>query len=351
MNKSIFFGALIALVGLIGANSVYTVQEGQQALVFQLGEIVGQEQAPGLKYKLPFIQNVVYYDRRLLPLETPALQIRLNTGFNNEVVSDNNDDSIITNEAQIGETISVQSFARFHITDPQLFFRSHTNEETARVNLNTSLRDAINSVLGKSHLDDVLSNAEIDLDTFPFDVDLEAAYKTLLLERATTDEEIAEIEAGNYPSPRITDIITAVVNDKNNVRGTGVLVHDVRFTRVTLPDANRDAIYRQMITERQSLAEQLRAEGRAQATEIRANAERERDIRLAEALSNADIVRGEGDSDAIATYGAAYGQDPEFYAFYRSLEAYRTSMGADSDTMMVLSPTSDFFEFFGDLPD
>lgn len=359
MNKQMILGALVALIGITAASSLYTVREFEQILVFQFGEIVRAETEAGLKWKIPLIQNIMRVEKRLLPLETGRLNLALATeGESRQVerslteVLENDIDAeaeelLRVAQAQVGERLEVEAFARYMILDPVLFYESFGSEQAVQDRISSPLQNAIRTTLAKLRLEDVLANQRKPIETYKFEnIDLKHAYRELLLTRADSEDARERVMAGDHPDPSVTDIIAAVLNQRDNVLGTGVWIRDVRFFNVSLPTTNRDAIYRRMITERQSLAEQLRAAGRARALEIRSNAEKERDVRLAEAQAEAERIRGRGDATAIRVYGEAYNQDADFYAFHRSLAAYRAALANDSTTM-VLSPQGSFFTYFG----
>jgi membrane protease subunit HflC len=356
-NNPAFGAVLVLVVLLLAGGSFYTVQETQQALVFQFGKIIHVEKEPGLHVKLPLIQNVIYYDDRLLSYESTPIEATVandNTAAAalqaEETDAESAEGDAAGADVLVGEKARVIALVRFRITDPVTFYQKHVTEQAARQTIGSALQTAVGVTLAKVRLDTVLANAPVPLDEFGVvDADMPAAYRALLVERAKNDGQPAESVPQNPPAPRLNDVIAAMLSQNNGIKDTGMTIEDVRLFRVSLPDTNRDAIFRRMVTEREALAEQLRAEGRALAQQIRADAERERTIRLAQARGDAERIRGEGDAEATRIYGEAYDKDPDFYAFYRSLQAYRAGL-ADDRTTFLLSPDSAFFEYFKDLP-
>jgi modulator of FtsH protease HflC len=286
MNKAVALGgAAIAALAFLGSNAFFTVNEARQALVLQFGQPVRVVQEPGLKFKLPFVQNVVMMDRRVLDLDPPVEQV---------ILADQ-------------KRLDVDAFARYRITDPLKFFQSVQSEAAAEGRLNNIVNSSLRRVLGSATLLAVLS------------------------------EERARI---------MTDI-------RNQVNGEakrfGIEIVDVRIRRADLPEETSQAIFARMRSERVREASEARAQGQEQSQQIKSRADRERTVILAEAQRDAQIMRGEGDNQALSIIAGATGSDPQFYAFYRTLEAYRTSISS-RDTTMVLSPKGEFFRYFGDGP-
>ncbi|MGE5537596.1 MAG: protease modulator HflC [Gemmatimonas sp.] len=273
--------AIIALV-IVLASSLFTVHQTEQALVLQLGELKRVIKEPGLKLKIPFIQNVVYMDNRVLDLDPPAEEV---------IASDQ-------------KRLVVDAVARYRITDPLKFFQTVGNEQGLQARLSRIVNGSLRNVIGNYTLLDVLSDR-----------------------RAAIMAEIRDQVNGEVSS-------------------FGIAVIDVRLRRADLPQANSDAIFQRMRSERDREAKQARAEGAEIAQRIRARAERERTVITAEAQKTSQIVRGEGDGQSVKIYADAFGRDPQFFAFYRSMEAYRKALGGDNTTM-VLAPDSEFFRFFG----
>ncbi|HIJ38750.1 MAG TPA: protease modulator HflC [Rhodospirillaceae bacterium] len=290
MNRLTFAGAgLLALVLLVlASSSLYVVTQGEQALVLRFGAVAYPDhpvEGPGLHLKKPFIEDVVRYDARLLDLDPPAEQM---------ILADQ-------------KRIEVDTYTRFRISDPLLFYQAVRTEEAARSRLREIVNNSARRVLGNVMLPSVLS--------------------------AEREQIMHEIQ----------------VQVSETAKSLGVVVADVRIRRADLPPETSQAIFRRMESERQREAAEARAQGAERAQQIRASAERERTIILAEAQRQAQILRGQGDSDANHVYADAFTADPGFYAFYRSLHAYRQALG-DGGTTYVLTPDSDFFQFFAKAP-
>lgn len=282
MKKNMQFvliGALVLIIAL--AQSVYIVQQPEQAIVLQFGNPVRLVQEPGLKFKIPFIQNVVFYDKRLLNLEPPAQEV---------VLKDK-------------KRLDVDTFSRYRIVEPLTFYKTVRNEYQAQ----NRLQEIVNS------------SARNVLATFTL--------KELLSEKRT---EIMK---------KISDAV------KNDAAQLGVEVADVRIRRADLPIQVSQAINDRMKTERIREAKGYRADGEKTAQEIRATADKTATITIATAEKEAQQIKGDGDKKATEIWTNATNADPEFYAFYRSLEAYRNSF--DEETSMVLAPEGEFFNYFG----
>lgn len=266
--------------GFAGINSVFTVTEAEQALVVQFGEVRQSIREPGLKVKIPFVQDVVTIDKRILDLDVPAEEV---------IAADQ-------------KRLVVDAFARFKIVDPKQFYISVNNEQTARARLESLINSNLRRVLGSEEFSTVLSQQRANLML------------------------------------RIRDLVNA------EAQSLGINVVDVRIRRADLPEENSQAIYRRMQTEREREAREFRAQGAEEAQRIRAEAERRRTVLLAQARREAEILRGQGDAEAVRIYAEAFNKDPEFFEFYRSLEAYKKSLGSE-DTTVVLSPKSEFLKF------
>ena len=275
---------VVAAVGVIAWSSVFTVHQTQQALLLQFGEPKRVIREPGLKFKLPFIQDVKRLDKRILAFDAQAQEV---------IASDQ-------------KRLVVDAFLRFRIVDPLLFYQSVRDERTARSRLDSILDSSLRRVLGREDVSTVLSG-----------------------ERAMLMNEIAE-----------------AVNEEADSFGINVV--DVRIKRVDLPQANSQAIYRRMQTEREREAKEFRAQGAEIAQRVRAEADREKTVLLAEAGKESEILRGDGDGQVVRIFAEAFGRDIEFFTFYRSMAAYREALGSE-DTSMVLSPDSEFFRYFGDM--
>ena len=277
-----FLLPVIVLAGFAIYLSLFTVKEINQAIVLQFGDPKKVLSEPGLKYKIPFIQNVVYLDRRILSLD-PAPE---------EVIASDQ------------KRLIVDAYARFKIVDPLKFYISVGDERVARSRLATIINSRIRSVLGKQSL------------------------ATLLSEDRT--KQMAIIQEG--------------VNAE--AEKFGITIIDVRIKRADLPQANSEAIYKRMQTEREREAKEFRAKGAEMAVTITSTADKEVTVLLANAKKQSEIMKGEGDGQRNKIFAQAFGKDPEFFAFYRAMQAYENAL-IGGDTSLILSPDSDFFKFFG----
>lgn len=274
----IFLG-LVAL-GLV-LSSAYIVYQPEQAIVLQFGKPIRLITEAGLKFKVPLIQNVVFYDSRLLNLDPPAQEVVLNDK----------------------KRLDVDSFTRYQIVDPLKFYKTVKTETQARSKLEEIVNSSLRKVLGRVTLTELLSQQRTQI---------------------------------------MADISKTV---KKDAEAIGVSVADVRIRRADLPMEVMQAINERMKTERQRDAKEFRAKGQQKAQNIRATADKEAAIIVAEAEKQSQILRGEGDKESVAIWNKTVGQDVDFYEFYRSLEAYRKSLG-DNETSLVLSPDSQFFKYF-----
>jgi len=283
MNTKFNFVALsVVTVLVIVAMSIFTVDQRQYALVFQLGEVKRVITEPGLNFKIPMIQNVRYFDRRILTLD------------NNEP------ERFITSEKK---NVLVDSYIKWRIVDPNLYYISVGGDEArAKTRLNQTVNAGLREEFGKRTVHDVISG---ERDRIMEDMRV----------KADTDS-----------------------------RKIGVEIVDVRLKRVELPNEVSEAVYRRMEAERKRVANELRSEGAAEAEKIRADADRQREVIIANAYRDAQKIKGDGDAQATAIYGQAFNQNPEFYSFYRSLEAYRASFKNKSD-LLVVEPGSEFFKY------
>jgi membrane protease subunit HflC len=280
-SRTLIFTAVTALLALIIiTSSLFTVSETEQAIVLQFGAVKRIDRSAGLKFKLPFVQKVVIYDKRLLDIESPPQEVIL----------------------QDQRRLVVDAYAVYQIVDPLKFYQAVRSDNGARVRLTSSINAALRDVLGGTTVATMLSK----------------------------DRE------------GVMQAIRSKVND--GAAPLGIAVADVRISRANFPESISQSIYGQMKSERQREAAQFRAEGFEQAQQIKAKADRDRTVILADARQQADILHGEGDAQATQIYADAFGRDPEFYAFYRSLDAYRKALGGD-DTQFVLSPNSDFLHY------
>lgn len=273
--------SILVVVLVVAASMIFTVDQRQYAIVFQLGEVKKVIAEPGLYFKWPLIQNVRFFDKRILTLDSPEPE------------------RFITSEKK---NVLVDSFVKWKIVDPKLYYVSVGDEAGARTRLSQTVNASLREEFGKRTVHEVVSG-----------------------ERDKIMEEMrdkADLDA----------------------RKIGVQIIDVRLKRVDLPTEVSESVYRRMEAERKRVANELRSEGAAEAEKIRADADRQREVIVAEAYRDAQKVKGEGDAKAAAIYAQAFSQSPEFYAFYRSMEAYRGSFGNKSD-VIVVEPNSEFFKY------
>jgi len=272
---------LIAVLLLVSM-SAFTVDQREYALVFRLGEIVAVKKDSGLYFKVPMVDNVRYFDKRILTLNSAE------------------PDRFLTSEKK---NVLVDSFVKWKIIDPGKYYVSVKGDEVqAERRLSQTVNDGLRAEFGKRTIHDVVSGERGQI-------------MEILRQRADRDS-----------------------------RQMGIQVLDVRLKRVDLPEKVSESVYQRMEAERKGVANQLRSEGSAASEKIRADADKQREVIIAEAFREAQNVKGQGDAKAAETYAAAYTKNPEFYAFYRSLEAYRNSFKSKSD-VLVLEPTSDFFKY------
>ncbi|BBP00248.1 protease modulator HflC [Sulfuriferula nivalis] len=280
-NFNIIIATLLGVL-ILASMTIYTVDQRQNAMVFQLGEVVTINKTPGLYFKLPILQNVRYFDTRILTLD-PA-----------------DPDRFITSEKK---NVLVDYFAKWRIIDAEQYYVSVGGDETrAQTRLQQTINDSLRAEFGKRTVHEVVSGER--------------------------DEIMASLR----------------LKADQDARKIGVQVMDVRIKHVDLPQEVSDSVYRRMEAERKRVANELRSTGSAEAEQIRADADRQREIIIAEAYRDAQHVKGEGDAKASTIYAAAYSQNPEFYAFYRSMDAYRQSFKNKTD-VLVLEPNSAFFKY------
>ena len=281
LNK--FLVPILVVAGFAIYLSLFTVKEINQAIVLQFGDPKQIISKPGLQVKIPFIQNVVFIDRRILSLD-PAPE---------EVIASDQ------------KRLIVDAYARFRIVDPLKFYISVGDERVARSRLATIINSRLRGVLGKQSL------------------------ATLLSEDRSKQMDIIQ-------------------NDVNSeAKNFGIEIIDVRIKRADLPQANSEAIYKRMQTEREREAKEFRAKGAEMAVTITSTADKEVTVLLANAKKQSEIMKGEGDGQRNKIFAEAFGKDPEFFAFYRAMIAYEKAL-IGGDTSLILSPDSDFFKFFGD---
>lgn len=283
-DGKILVAAIAALVAFVlVTSSIFTVQENEQVLVMRFGNPKDQIANPGLHFKLSILDQTRVFEKRILNVDPPSEEVLL---------ADQ-------------KRLVVDSFARYKITDILKFFQTLNTEAGAQTRLHTIINSAVRSAMGKSTLQDILSKK-----------------RDVLMEDI---QETVNVEAKRF----------------------GIEVVDVRIVRADLPEQVTQATFDRMRSEREREAQEARAEGEQLSLEIKSKADKERTILLAEAQREAETLRGEGDKTAIELYGKAFNQDPKFYGFYRSLEAYRKSL-ANGDTTLLLSPDSDFMKYFKD---
>jgi len=287
---SAVFVVLLGL-GAIGVYlSAFIVTQTEQALVLRFGKPVQYTAdkspivtKPGLYWRIPVMDEVAYFDKRILDLDTDPQEL---------ITSDQ-------------KRLVVDAFARFRIVDPLKFYQTVRTEERARDRLGTFLEAGLRRILGVASFQDLVRDEREQLMS------------------------------------RITDVVNQAGDD------LGVRIVDVRIKRADLPEANSEAIYKRMQTEREREAAEFRAEGRAAANRIQATADREATVIIAEATKQSELLRGEGDAARNRIFAEAFGKDPKFFAFYRSMQAYEKGL-ASKDTRLVISPNSEFFRYFGD---
>lgn len=282
--KLAIIGGIIIVIGVLLNSGLFTVRETEQVLVLQLGKHERTVREPGLHFKLPLVQNIVAFDKRVLSVDPPAEEMLL---------SDQ-------------KRILVDAFARYRITDPLKFFQTVGDEQIFANRFGNILTSTVKEFVAQRELADLLSD-----------------------QRNVIMESIRDGVA-------------------NGTKGFGIEVVDIRIGRSELPEAVSQTVYERMRTERERQSSKLRAEGEENARRIRAEADRQQVEIVAEAEREAETLRGAGDANRNAILGESYGRDPEFFEFFRSLEAYKETF-ADEGTTMVLSPNSDFFKYFGDL--
>lgn len=273
---------ILAVVVVVGYSSVFTVRQTEQVLLVRLGEPIRVVTDPGLNFKAPFIDTVISIDKRILDLENPAQEV---------IASDQ-------------KRLVVDAFARYRIKNALRFYQSIGTIQAANVQLTTLLNAALRRVLGEVTFIQVVRDE-----------------REALMARI---RQQLDREADNY----------------------GIQVVDVRIRRADLPEQNSQAVYQRMQTERQREAAEFRAQGGQKAQEIRSRADREATVIVAEANSTSEQIRGEGDGERNRLFAEAYGQDADFFAFYRSMGAYEAGLRSN-DTRFLLRPDSDFFRFFG----
>jgi membrane protease subunit HflC len=274
-------GVVVALAAAALYLSIYIVSPTQQALVLQFGKVISATQQSGLHFKLPLVQNVIYIDKRILDLNMPPLEA---------IASDK-------------KRLVVDAFARYRISDPVLFYQRVNNINAANQRLSTLLQSSLRSELGKASFTAVVRD------------DRNGIMGSIRKDVGTSAAEL------------------------------GIEVVDVKIRRADLPEANSQAVFDRMQTERQREATEIRAQGEEQGRRIRSRAERDATVLVAEARRDAEIIRGDGDAERNRIFAEAFGVDPDFFGFYRSMQAYEAGLRS-GDTSLVLSPDSSFFRYF-----
>jgi membrane protease subunit HflC len=280
-NKLLVLGVVVVVAGIVAMSSLFTVHQTKQAIVLQFGEAKRVIMEPGLAFKIPLVQNVVFYDNRVLDLDPPSFEV------------------LLTDKKRI----IIDAYSRYRIVDPLAFFRRVGTEEILRDRFGKIINSSLRRVIATVSLRDLLSEKRND----------------------------------------IMATIQAVVSE--SAASFGVEIVDIRIGRTELPTQTRQSVFDRMRTEREREARELRAEGGEEARKIRAKADLEKTVLLAEAERLAQIMRGEGEGGRNRILGEAYGKDPAFFDFYKSLAEYRKNL-VDTGTTMVLSPDSEFFRFF-----
>lgn len=279
-NPLVLIGLALAL--LLGSSMVFTVDERERAIKLFLGEITEADYEPGLHFKVPFLETVYKFDKRILTLDVQP-------------------ERVLTNEKK---NVIVDSFIKWRISDPEIFYtRLGGVESRANSRLTQFVREGVKDAFGRRTVREVVSSA-----------------------RSKLPEEI----------------LAAVDGQAENL---GIDIIDVRIKKVELPDDVRESVYQRMEKDRAKIAREIRSEGEESAKKLRATADRQREELLANAYSTAEITRGDGDAESARVYAEAYTQDPDFYSLYRSLSAYRSAFSGGSD-VLVLKPDSQFFQYF-----
>ncbi len=307
--KAISFFIILAAALLIGSQSFFIVDQKEQAIVLQLGKPSGDPRGPGIHFKTPFVQNVRYFDSRVLSIDPDPEQVVISSSHatvkkGNEEEDDDSDKGPSIGNVS-GEPIMVDTFARYKIVDPLQFMKTLYTVSNANSRIESILNGSMRSILGETTLKDLLSDKRT----------------------------------------KVMNDIRARVNKKIQEDQLGIEIVDVRIVRADLTDELRVSTVKQMNSELNERATEHRSKGNEKALEIRSTAEKEKTILLANAERDAQITRGAGDKEAIKIYADAFNIDKEFYSFIRSMEAYKKTM-ANPETRLILSPDSEFFKHF-----
>lgn len=293
-NKAIIPLIIVVILGLFAWNTLYIVLETQRGILLKFGEIEQDNLKPGIHFKLPIINQVKLFDGRLVTLETPNVRF-------------------LTNEKK---SVMVDAYARWRVSDPSLYYTSVKGDKAiADERLGRRLDAALRNQFGNKTLNDLVND------------------------NVATDESGKTVTGRGQVMEKVTESLNEMARKE-----LGIEVVDVRIKAIDLPKEVYDSVYARMRTEREREAQRYRAEGREAAEKIRAEADREKVVILAEAYRKSQEIRGDGDAESTKIYADAYSKDPEFYKFYRSLEAYRQSFKDKSD-VLVLDPNSDFFRY------
>lgn len=299
MNRFALIAGLIVLVtGAIALlDSFYIVRQTEQVMVFRFGEVQRTVEDPGLHFKTPFLDDIVYYESRILSFDTAPEEV---------ILADQ-------------KRLIVDAFTRYRIEQAQVFYETVRDERNARSRIEDIINSTIRDVLGKQDLSDLLG---------------------------------ATPGVGSEGDVSVRAQIMDDIRTKARASGEalGIAIMDVRIKRADLPEQISQQVFDRMRSEREQEAKEFRAAGQAEGQLIRAEADKERTVVIAEAERDAQIIRGNGEAEATSLWAQAYGQNQKFYEFKRSLEAYTKALGA-GDTTLVLSPDSDFFQFFNKLPE
>ncbi|MCB1529474.1 MAG: protease modulator HflC [Rhodospirillales bacterium] len=328
-NKITILVMVAALALIVVSQSLFSVDQRAQAIVLQLGQPIGEPREPGLHFKIPLVQEVRYFDRRILPVDPTPKQMVISSSLIEKRDSGAPESEVPENEAEAastetapeaasketatsiiedvsGEPIIVDTFARYKIIDPLQFLKTLSSIDRANARLENILEDATRTVMGVTTLRELLSSKR----------------------------------------QNVMESIRARVNRKIKQDKLGIEIVDVRIVRADLTHDLRDSTVRRMISELKERATETRSKGEERGLEIRSTADKERVVILANSARDAQIIRGEGDKESIRIYADAFNKDKEFYGFIRSMEAYKKTL-ADPDTQLVLSPDSEFFKYFG----
>jgi membrane protease subunit HflC len=306
---------IAALAIIIASQALFTVDQREQAIVLQFGEPIGEPRSPGIHVKIPIIQQVKYFDRRVLSVDPQPEQVVISNKTIEEETANESTEATESQEETAstkpsiedvsGEPVLVDTFAKYRIVDPLQFMKTLRTVDIANSRIKDILKAATRTTLGKTTLQQLLSE-----------------------ERSHVMSEIKQR-----------------VNNKIQQDQLGIEIVDVRIVRADFNAKLKTSTVRRMISELQERATETRAKGEEKAKEIKSKAEKERTVLLAEARRDAEIIKGRGDNKAIKIYAEAFNKDKEFYAFLRSMEAYKTTL-SNPETRMILSPDSEFFKFF-----